>query len=67
MEGKGYEGQAKEARGESNTIQKLLEAGETIYMPVNGVGTGRGELTRRAPKIAAYIATRFAKLTTEYT
>jgi len=93
MVGRGYGGQAKEMRGEPNTvgiptkwrpgtdesdyftvddwhtdrnvyhaiheafgeIQKALDAGRPVIIPIDGIGTGRAELHKRVPDLARYI------------
>lgn len=40
-------------------IEALLNKSGTIVFPSDGIGTGRGELYLRAPKIARWLSERF--------
>jgi hypothetical protein len=44
-------------------IEKAVGRGRDVYMPCEGIGTGRAELPKRAPRIYGYIHDRLAKLT----
>ncbi len=50
-------------------LQRLvahLEAGGTVVLPKQGVGTGLSELPTRAPKIYAHIIDQFRDMATRY-
>ena len=43
-------------------LADALRAGRSVAIPADGLGTGRAELATRAPRIAAAIAARIARL-----
>lgn len=43
-------------------VFKHLRAGGVVVLPEAGIGTGLSELPKRAPRLAAHIATRFEEL-----
>ena len=55
-----------EVRGAINAafsqLAAAIRAGHTVAIPADGLGTGRAELATRAPRIAAAIALRIARL-----
>lgn len=43
-------------------IQKAKDSGKTIVIPADGIGTGKAELEKRAPRIFAYLQEQLNKL-----
>lgn len=43
----------------------ITEANRTIVIPTDGLGTGRAQLRRRAPRTFAYLQKRLAELASE--
>lgn len=43
-------------------IKKALDSGKTIVIPADGIGTGKAQLSEKAPKIAAYLNQELDKL-----
>lgn len=43
-------------------IQRAIDSGKTIVIPADGIGTGKAELDKRAPKLFAYLQQRLNEL-----
>ena len=43
-------------------IQHAINSGKTIVIPADGIGTGKAELEKRAPKVFAYLQQRLDEL-----
>jgi predicted PilT family ATPase len=43
-------------------IQRAIDSGKTIVIPADGIGTGKAELEKRAPKLFAYLQQRLDEL-----
>ncbi len=43
-------------------IQKAIDSGKTIVIPEGGIGTGKAQLERRAPKLFTYLQDRLSSL-----
>lgn len=43
-------------------IQRAIDSGKTIVIPADGIGTGKAELDKRAPKLFAYLQQRLDEL-----
>lgn len=43
-------------------IQRAINSGKTIVIPADGIGTGKAELDKRAPKLFAYLQQRLDEL-----
>ena len=43
-------------------IQRAIDSGKTIVIPTDGIGTGKAELEKRAPKLFAYLQQRLDEL-----
>lgn len=44
------------------SIQRAIDSGKTIVIPADGIGTGKAELDKRAPKLFAYLQQRLDEL-----
>ena len=43
-------------------IQRAIDSGKTIVIPADGIGTGKAELEKRAPKLFAYLQQQLDEL-----
>lgn len=49
----------------AKVARAITEANRTIVIPTDGLGTGRAQLRRRAPRTFAYLQKRLAELASE--
>lgn len=46
-------------------VQQAINSGKTIVIPEGGIGTGKAQLERRAPKLFSYLQTKLQELSSQ--